>query len=222
MFQEIQKSNIMYRIVLIITLFFIGLFADAQSKYETEMTKALTAFGEAKTPDDMEKAAQHFDRIAKVEKENWLPIYYAMFIRSLNAFSLDKDKAIKSVDELEGLYSGLEAMKDADKSEVLTLRGLFRTVKVVKDPQTYGMVLSSAIIKDYDDALKINSKNPRAMYLMAQYNMGGAEFWGKDPKEYCPQIENAKTLFGTENKEGFQPKWGEDHVDEILNSTCKK
>lgn len=214
----------MQNLILIITIVLAGILlpSNAQSKYETEMGKALAKFGEAQTADDMEKAAQHFDRIAKIETEKWLPLYYSMFIRTLNAFSMDKDKALKQVDELESLYAILEQMNEIDKSEVLTLRGLFRTVKVAKDPMTYGMTLSGAIIKDYDDALKLNAENPRAMYLLAQYNMGGAEFWGKDPKDYCPQVEAAKTIFKTENKEGFQPKWGEQQVDEILNSTCKK
>lgn len=214
----------MQNFIIIVTVVLAGLLipTHAQSKYETEMQKALTEFGEAKTADDLEKTAQHFDRIAKIETENWLPLYYSMFIRTLNAFSQDKSQALKTVDELEGLYSGLESMKDADKSEVLTLRGLFRTVKVAKDPETYAMSLSGAIIKDYEEALKITPNNPRAMYLMAQYNMGGAEFWGKDPKEYCPQIEKAKSLFLTQNIENFVPKWGEEQVDEILNSTCKK
>ncbi len=211
----------MYRIILFMTILVSSWFVNAQTKYETEMTKALTSFKEAQSPDDMEKAAQHFDRIAKVETQNWLPLYYSIFIRTLNAFSQEKSKAIKTVDELETKYQLLDELAP-DNSEVLTLRGLFRTVKVAKDPETYAMPLSGAIIKDYDDALKIDSKNPRALYLMAQYNMGGAEFWGKDPKEYCPQIERAKALFEVENKENFEPGWGEQQVDEILNSTCKK
>lgn len=213
----------MQNFILILTILLAGLFthSQAQSKYETEMQNALTAFGAAETGDDMERAAQHFDRIAKVETENWLPLYYALFIRTLVAFSMDKDKAIRQVDELESQYSTLEAMKDVNQSEVLTLRGLFRTVKVAKDPGTYAMSLSGAIIKDYDDALKLDAKNPRAMYLMAQYNMGGAEFWGKDPKEYCPQIQQAKELLAIEKKENFEPEWGEDQVDEILETTCK-
>ena len=212
----------MYRIVFIISLVLVGLFTQAQSKYETEMTKAFTSLGEAKTSDEMEKVAQHFDRIAKVEKENWIPSYYAMFVRSINAFSMEKNAAIKQADNLEGLFSGMEEMKDVDKSELLTLRGLYRTVKVAKAPNTYAMSLSGAIIKDYEDALKINPNNARAMYLMAQYNMGGAEFWGTDPKEYCPQIEKAKSLLVAESDETFKPHWGEDQVDEILNTTCKK
>lgn len=211
----------MYRIILFMTILLSSWFVNAQTKYETEMTKALTSFKEAKSADDMEKAAQHFDRIAKVETQNWLPLYYSIFIRTLNAFSQEKSKAIKTVDELETKYLILDELAPGN-SEVLTLRGLFRTVKVAKDPETYAMPLSGAIIKDYDDALKIDAKNPRALYLMAQYNMGGAEFWGKNPKEYCPQIERAKALFETENKENFEPGWGEQQVDEILNSTCKK
>ena len=210
----------MYRIILFMTILVSSWFVNAQTKYETEMTKALTSFKEARSADEMEKAAQHFDRIAKVETQNWLQLYYSIFIRTLNAFSQEKSKAIKTVDELENKYQLLEELAP-DNSEVLTLRGLFRTVKVAKDPETYAMPLSGASIKDYDDALKIDSKNPRALYLMAQYNMGGAEFWGKDPKEYCPQIERAKALFEVENKENFEPGWGEQQVDEILNSTCK-
>lgn len=213
----------MQSFILILTIVLAGILfpSQAQSRYETEMQKAMESFSKAQSQDEMERAAQHFDRIAKVETENWIPLYYSMFIRTLIAFSLDKDKAIRQVDELESLYGTLDALSPQN-SEVLTLRGLFRTVKVAKDPETYAMSLSGAIIKDYDDALKIDSENPRAMYLMAQYNMGGAEFWGKDPREYCPQIERAKTLLTAEAKENFEPEWGEDQVDEILNSTCKK
>src|SRR5690606_525886 len=148
-------------------------FVNAQTKYETEMTKALTSFKEAQSPDDMEKAAQHFDRIAKVETQNWMPLYYSIFIRTLNAFSQEKSTAINTVDELESKYQLLDEVA-LDNSEVLTLIGLFRTVKVAKDPETYAMPLSGAIIKDYDDSLKIESKSPRALNLMAQSNMGGA------------------------------------------------
>ncbi|MET3732702.1 hypothetical protein [Moheibacter stercoris] len=213
----------MYQLIFVIFLLVSSIFipVQGQSKYETEMEKALTSMNEAKTSDDFEKVAQHFDRIAKVEKENWLPLYYGMFIRAINAFGMEKDPAIKKVDELEGMYSQLETL-NPNQSELLTLRALFRTVKVAKDPMTYGMSLSGAIIKDYEDALKLDPNNPRAMYLMAQYNMGGAEFWGKDPKDYCPQIEKAKTLFPAEKPNNFEPNWGEEQVDEILNSTCKK
>lgn len=213
----------MYQIMITLLIFLAGVLTSvsAQSKYETEMQKALTEFHEAESSDAMEKAAQHFDRISKVESENWLPAYYAIFIRALEAFSMDKQDAIKKADELESLCSNLENM-NPDQSEVLTLRGLIRTVKVAKDPQTFGMTLSSAIIKDYEDALKLNPKNPRAMYLMAQYNMGGAQFWGKDPKSYCPQVESSKKLILEEKQEGFKPHWGEQQIDEILETTCKQ
>jgi hypothetical protein len=208
-------------IILILVISSVLIPVHAQTKYETEMEKALNEFSSSKTADEMEKVAQHFDRIAKVDKENWLPLYYSIFVRTLNAFNMEKEAAIKKVNELEGQYSTLETL-DGDQSEILTLRGLFRTVKVAKDPMTYGMSLSGAIIKDYDEALKINPNNPRAMYLMAQYNMGGAQFWGKDPKDYCGPVEKAKTLFPAENPANFLPNWGEQQVDEILNTTCKK
>lgn len=208
-------------ILMTIVLASILTMLNGQSKYEIEMQKAMTEFGAAESSDDLEKVAQHFDRIAKVESRNWLPLYYAMFIRTLNAFSQNKAQAIKTVDEIDAKYVELDAISP-ENSEILTLRGLYRTVKVAKDPGTYAMSLSGAIIKDYDDALNLNPKNARALYLLAQYNMGAAEFWGTDPKEHCPQIEQAKALLVAESDETFEPHWGEKQVDEILNTTCKK
>lgn len=208
----------MCREILILALL-VTSFLQGQTKFEIEMEKAMNEWNAAKSTDDLEKVAQHFDRIAKVENQNWLPLYYSMLIRTLVSFSMEPDKAIKQVNKIEDQFDQLYDLNEG--AEVLILRGLFRTVKVAKDPQTYGMVLSSAIIKDYDDALKKEPKNPRANYLMAQFNMGGAEFWGKDPKEFCPQVQNAKNYFALQNVEGFYPKWGEKQVDEILETTCK-
>lgn len=222
MFHQTTKSLRMNQIILIVALVIMGLFipTQAQSNYETEMTKALTSFGEAKSADDLEDAAKQFDQISKTDKENWLPIYYSMLIKTLIAFEMEKEPAFKIINELENQYSILENL-EGDQSEILTLRGLFQTVKVAKDPMTYGMSLSGAIIKDYEDALKIKPNNPRAMYLMAQYNMQGAEFWGNNPKYYCGQVQKAKSLFPAEKSTDFSPSWGEQQVDEILTTSCK-
>lgn len=212
----------MQNLIIIITFILLNALSCVygQDKYETEMQKALTEFKTAQTVDELEKVAQHFDRIAKVEPDQWLPMYYAMFIRTLKAFTQDKAQAIKTVDEIDNKFADLESLLP-NNSEILTLRGLYRTVKVAKDPGTYAMTLSSAIIKDYDDALNLNPKNARALYLLAQYNMGGAEFWGTDPKEYCPQISQAKALLVEESDNSLEPHWGEQQVDEILATTCK-
>src|SRR5690606_18681621 len=123
----------MCRVILILALL-VTSFLQGQTKFEIEMEKAMNEWNAAKFMDDLEKVAQHFDRIAKVENQNWLPLYYSMLMRTLVSFSMEPDKAIKQVNKIEDQFDQLYDLNEG--AEVLILRGLFRTVKVAKDPQT--------------------------------------------------------------------------------------
>lgn len=212
----------MQKLVIILSILFLGwLFpAKAQKNYETEMQNAVKTFNESTVADRYEKSIPVFGEISKAYPDQWLPLYYSILVRSLNAFSYKTDKAIKTSDELEKDYEKLMEL-NPDKSEALTLRGLFRTIKLAKDPQSYGMVLPSAIIADYNEAIKLNPKNPRPLYLLGQFNMESAPFYGTDPLQYCPMIKSAKQLYTAETQKGIEPGWGEEIVDNILNTTCK-
>ena len=213
----------MQNLWIIITLLLMSLFTQskAQTSYDAEMEKAISEFQQSETLVDFDKTAQHFDQIAQSNPDNWLPVYYSMFMKTLAAFQMEPKQALKTSDRLDDQFQKLESL-NPNESEALILRALYRTVKVAKDPQRYGMTLPSAIIRDYNEALRLEPENPRATYLMAQFNMESAPYWGKDPKQYCPQIEQAKQLFLKEEKSDFEPNWGEDRTDEILNNLCKK
>jgi|GEM_PF-321329 hypothetical protein len=215
-----QKPNVMQKLIIILSVLLLGLFCPAkgQTNYETQMKLALEEFSEAQQFEQLDSVAMHFDEIAVKHPDNWLPLYYSMLSKTLQAFEMNKKQAIEVSNEMEKDYDLLLTL-DPDMSEALTLRGFFRTIKLDKDPQTYGMVLPSAIIYDYNEAILLNPENPRALYMLAYFNIRSAPFYGKDPKQYCPMLNEAKQLYSKESKV-LEPTWGEEHLDEIIKTEC--
>ncbi len=211
----------MQKLIIILSIFLLGLLipAKAQISYEAGMKSALTEFYTALNTGQYDVAINEFGHLSKAYPDNWLPLYYSILTRTLKSFQLDTKKAIKESNLLEKEYDRLIEL-EPDMSETLTLRGLFRTVKLEKDPATYGMVLPSSVIADYNEAIKLNPQNPRPLYLLAQFSMKSAPFYGTDPTRSCPLIEVALQLFSQQQTDGFNPDWGENKANEILQSEC--
>lgn len=213
----------MQKLIIILTLFLVGWLipANGQTAFDNEMQSALKQFQTTGSTELILKSAAQFDQISKENPENWLPLYYSILAKSIAAFSLDTENAIKIANTLEKDYDKLMLL-NPDESEALTLRAFFRTVKLAKDPQNYGMVLPSAIIADYNHAIQLKPENPRPLYLLAQFNMKSAPYYGNDPKVYCPMIHSAMELFQKEIKNTLFPNWGEDKAAEIIKTECDK
>lgn len=192
---------------------------NAQTTYEREMKNVLMEWDFRNSELDYEKLSNEFERIFKENKNQWLPKYYSILMKTLGAANKNTEEAIQISNDLEKEYLILESL-NPDKDEILVLRGMFRAIKVMKDPETYRMTLSSGVLWDYNQASKINPNNPRAVYLSAFFNMQFAPFWGTDAKRYCSALNEAKELFIKENKSELEPQWGQFQVEEILKSVC--
>lgn len=73
----------------------------------------------------------------------------------------------------------------------------------------------------YGKAEAIAPENPRVIIGKAEFEIGGAKFWGTDIKPICAQIEKAIGLFATFKPETpFSPKWGLERAQEALKN-CK-
>lgn len=132
---------------------------------------------------------------------------------------LNADQAITVAENLEKKMDRLLTL-DPDRSEALTLKGFVKTIKVAAEPMKYGMTLSPEIIQDYKEAITLNPENPRAIYLLGQYKMKSAPYYGKDPQQYCSRLEKAKQLFSKQVDRDLGPSWGEEKVDQLLKTKC--
>lgn len=194
---------------------------QGQANYDTLMRNALVKLSLAESYEQFHRSAENFDRIAGESPENWLPVYYSILAKTLGAYMMEAERALPIADDLEEELKALRD-RDSDVSEVLALRGMILTIKVAKEPQTYGMSLSPAIVSDYKEAIRLDPENPRPLYLLAQFGMRSAPYYGKEPRQYCSMLEKARELYRIAPEAGFEPSWGKEKADGLWEKECVK
>ncbi len=208
----------MKKIFLFIGILF-ALNLNAQSQYETGMIKAFEFWQQGKTTE----AINLFERISKVEKDNWLPSFYAGYVTVLSTFGIKDEAALKSkLEKAEAFLNKADAISP-NNPEIMIAQALHNTAFIAFDGQKYGMTLSGKNVQIYTKALAIAPKNPRVILSKAEWDMGGAKFFGKSTEPYCKDIEKALELFKTEKKPAqFMPSWGKERAEQVLKDSCGK
>jgi hypothetical protein len=207
----------MSKIIITISLFICGMLS-AQSKFEEGMGKAFQLWGEGKNTE----ASAMFERIASAEKNSWLPNYYVALVNTTTAFGTkDKETISALLDKAQNALD-TEIIKNPDNAELHVMQAMIYTAWIVYDPMTNGMKYSGKAMESYAKAEKIAPDNPRVVFGKAEFEIGGAKYWGKDIKPMCAEIDRAIGLFATFKPETpFSPKWGLDRALEAQKQ-CKK
>ena len=206
----------MKNIITTITLF-VAIIASAQSQFEQGMGKAFQLWGEGKNTE----ASAMFERIAAAEPSSWLPNYYVALVNTTTAFGAKDATQIDLLLTKAQNALDVELIKTPNNAELLVMQAMIHTAWIVFDPMTNGPKLSPVIMELYSKAESIAPENPRAIFGKAEFEIGGAKFWGTDTKPMCAQIEKAIGLFATFKPETpFSPKWGLDRAEAALKN-CK-
>jgi hypothetical protein len=208
----------MIRVITTIFLFIFGL-ANAQSQYESGMKKAFGLWGEGKSTE----ASALFERIAAAEKTNWLPSYYVALVNTTDAFQTqDKEKISALLTRAQAAIDNAELISP-DNSEIFVVQALIQTAWIVYDPMTNGMKLSGKVKDLYAKAITLNPNNPRALFGKAEFDMGGAKYFGGDTTAMCADVERSIALFDAFKPETeFHPNWGKDRAVETLKECQSK
>ena len=210
----------MKKLILTLVIVLSGFFAQAQSQYEQGMNKAFELW---KTNNTTEASAM-FERIASVEKNNYLPNYYVALVNTTAAFQVlnDKQKVTALLDKAQETLD-IEFAKNPENPEILVLQALIYTAWISSDPMTNGMKLSGKVMELYAKAEKIAPNNPRVVFGKAEFEIGGARYFKQDTSAMCAQIEKAVTLFSNFKPETiYHPNWGLDRALEAQKECAKK
>lgn len=206
----------MVRIITFI-VFFVVSIATAQTPFEHQMTTALKTLKEGKTSE----ALVQFERIASVEKANWLPNYYLALSNTIQAFD-EKDK-VKMIELLQNAQKAQDICNRlvGDNPEVLVMQAMIHTAWIVYDPMTYGRTLSEDVMSNLNKAYEIAPENPRVVFQKASFEMGMANYFGQDSAAMCAEIEKSIGLFTTFKPESAShPNWGLEKAQEA-SKNCK-
>ena len=201
---------------MVVLISFTGV---SQPKYEQEMQKAFDLWN----ADKPWEAVNLFERIATVETNNWLPPYYASLISVIHSFgeknlaklTAQLDKAMKFLNDAKSISN--------ENPEILILDALWHTVWVAFDGAQYGMKYSAKVTQIYQDALKLAPNSPRVILNKAEWDMGGARFFGQPIEPYCKNVQRAIVLIANFKHEGkFYTTYGLKSAIQILEDNCKE
>ncbi len=206
----------MTKLITIIAMF-VASIVSAQTQFDQGMKKALQTWKNGNSTE----ALVQFEKIASVEKTNWLPNYYIALINTTQAFG-EQDKT-KMLSLIESAQKAQDFCNDLamDNPEVLVMQSMIHTASIVYDPMTNGQKLSGDVMYILNKAYKIAPENPRVVFQKASFEIGMAQYFGQDTKPMCAQIEKAIELFATFKPEtAFHPSWGLDRAKGELKN-CK-
>src|SRR5690554_3632932 len=219
----------MQNVLTYLTLFFTVLAMQAQtdnvtlksqvapSKYETGMQKAFELWGSGQPWE----AANMFERIAQAEPDNWLPPFYVAQVNVVMSFSeKDKEKLTGQLKKAQNFINDATAISK-ENPEILVLQAQLYTAWIVFDGMKYGMTYSPKASEIYQKALAMDPENPMIIMANAEWNMGGAKYFGSSVEPYCKEIQRAMELSSTfEPKDKFYPKFNEDRAKQVLAENC--
>lgn len=189
--------------ILVCSVFSVVCFG--QSKYELGMQKALQQWQSGQP----KEAIAILDRIAVSDQENWIPVYYKVFIEVTGGFNDPKGADVEGIVERNRLL--IEQWLEKGGAEWYVLKGMNETLELITDPMSKGMTQSPIINKAYETAVALDPTNPRAVYSLASFHLNSAKFMKVDVAYYCTMVEKSITLFDQQKSEvPFYPSWGKD------------
>ncbi len=210
----------MKKIILLLAIVVVSLVSKAQKpEYFQTMGETLSQFSTVRSVSDMQALGNKFQMIANAEKTEWLPLYYHAHCYILMSFMEQGDAAKKDsyLDEAAKSIEKLIAMTPGE-AEVFALQSFYFTGRLVVNPMERGQEFSGLSGQAVGKALAIDPTNPRAKFIKLQMDMGSAQFFGTDPKSFCPQAkEQLANWDNFKPKSPIHPNWGKDQLERIVN-----
>ena len=195
----------MVKLITTVAFVVVSCIASAQTQFEKGMGSALNLWKEGKNTE----AIAQFERIASVEKTNWLPKYYIAAINTFQSFQEQDKTKIKTLLEAAQKAQDEINVLAPDNAEVLVMQAVIHTGWIVYDPMTNGQRLYQDVLFLYGKAEKMAPQNPRVVFNKADFEKGGAEYFGGDTAPMCEKIKASIELFANFKPETpFHPTWG--------------
>lgn len=190
-------------------MFVYGTTALANGSYEKAMEQNIAMIFNTTEANQMNNVANKFIRIGEAEKSKWLPFYYSSMTYIFKSFQLQdaskRDEALESA-QLQ-LNRAIEL--EEENSEISALQGFLYMISLSVDPANRGQSMSPKAFSQFEKALAIDSKNPRALLFKGQMLYGSAQFFGTGIEDACQMISKSIELFEVDKAtKGIAPSWG--------------
>lgn len=209
----------MKKIILFLSVTILSVAVFAQNdKYMGAMKKNIAMMDSAfAKPDAFLSLANTFERIGTVEKNQWLPYYYAAYCRVNYAF-MQEDKTANDpiADKAAELIAKADSLQP-NNSEISCVKSMIASVKMLVNPQQRYMQYGMESNKALELAKVQDPSNPRPYLLKGQNLKYTPEQFGGGCKTAKPELEMAKEKFAAFKPASLiNPDWGKDYSEKLL------
>jgi hypothetical protein len=196
--------------LLLSMLMILALTGFANDKYEKNMTKNIELLYSASNIEELQTVANAFQRIATIEKEEWLPNYYCSLAYLWMATSSeDMTQRDKWLDQSQVILDRATSL-ESDNSEIV-VQGFILMIKVTVDSATRGATFAPRSFAEFSKSVQLNPENPRALFFKGQMEFGTAQFFKSDTAPGCATMTKSLELFDNFTPESaIYPNWGAD------------
>jgi tetratricopeptide (TPR) repeat protein len=185
-------------------------------RYRSAIKTGLGQLSAARQSSEYIAAANHFERIAGAEKNQWLPVYYASYC-TLIAGIVTEDKDVKDqyFDKAMTL-AGRAGELSPENSEIYTLQGYIEYMKLSVNPMAR-MSYMKASKKSLEKAIELDPANPRAYFVQAQNTFYTPSIFGGGKKSAKPLFEQAIAKYNAfRPANDILPDWGFARAKKLL------
>ena len=213
----------MKKLFLLAAVSFLVTVTFAQSeKYIANMKSNIALIDSAfKNPQALLDLSNKFERIAVVEKTQWLAYYYAAFCQvNYSYMEKDKTKVDAIADKATELIDKADALQP-NNSEISCIKSMIASSHMMVNPmqryQEYGPEAASFL----DAAMQQDATNPRPEFLRGQGLKYTPEQFGGGCATAKPVLQSSLAKYGTfKPASDIHPTWGKSRVESLL-SECK-
>ncbi len=160
------------------------------------------------------KGMDELKRIEKQDPDAWLPVYYRTLFALQYAVRFPQDGySTLFLDAVKDDVEALQSKEGVDRSEVLTLKGLYYTALIVRNPSVNGKRYCVDAIIAFKSAIGVNPENPRARLLLYIFFDQMSKATGKPTMNGPEDLATIRQLFVKEKPMGLCPAWGINLID---------
>ena len=198
--------KIITTITILLTVFAGSLCA---SQYEDLMNENIKTMYSATSSSELTDLANHFERMAQMESETWLPLYYAAYSYTAVLFvdkDLTSDEQHQWLDKAQAMMD-IAMKQDEKQSELYALQALIYQMRITDASKGYKY--SSLAGEMLKKAETLDQYNPRVQYLLGMNILHTPKAFGGGALKARPYFEHAAELFDVfQAKSTLHPTWG--------------
>lgn len=197
--------------------------ANAQSeKYGPAMQKALLSIGAAANDGaKMLEVSNNFERIAKAEKNQWLPFYYAALTQVFYGFAQPDMSGVDPIADKAAYFLNIADSLNKNNSEISCVKSMIATLHMLVNPQQRYMKMAQEIEGDIQSAIAQDPENPRPYYLKGQNLKNTPAAFGGGCDAAMPYFEKSKSRYDNFKSDNpLAPNWGKEQLASLIES-CK-